>query len=153
MEHLYSRQRGTANPDVWLEQHFLGPHVDDPAAPIPAPGVLADLAIKGDQRQWALHDLRQSKRDLVIGDRPLFVEGKLGGEHLLVMPIAPKCVWLAFDNPQTGANVQQQNDDHFARMINKAMVMQADRYVYSTGMQHESGVRKYLRNRGLMESS
>jgi hypothetical protein len=238
MEHLYSRQRGTANPDVWLEQHFLGPHVDDPAAPVhkkmladgltslsrdeqahwakfviaqmlrvpatmerlrqqgrktleegldedphaylaergtePEPTLRAwferhlphefdDMAIRVFPRlvysqnllsrvlkgQWALRDLRQSERDLVIGDRPLFVEGRLGEEHLLVMPIDPKRVWLAFDNPQTGANVQQQKDDNFARTINKAMVIQADRYVYSTGMQHEPVVRKYLRETGV----
>lgn len=234
MEHLYSRRRGTANPDVWLERDFMAPHVDDPAAPVhkkmladglgklshaeqadwakfviaqllrvpttmermrergrrtleegldedpqaylaergsePEPTLRAwfekhvphefdDMAVRVFPRlvysknllsrvlkgQWAVRELRLSKRDLVIGDKPLFVDGKLGEEHLLVMPIAPNRVWLAFDNPQTGENVGQRTDEDFAREVNRAIVIQTERYVYSTGMQHEFLIRKYLR--------
>ena len=233
-DHLYSRRRRTANPDVSLERDFFGPYVDDPAARVhkkmlanglgdlthaeqadwakfiiaqilrvpttmeqmrergrrtleegldadpdayvvergnePEPTLRAwfeknfphefdDVAVRAFPLlvyskkllsavltgHWAVRVLTNSNRDLVIGDKPLSVAGKLGGEHLLIMPIAPNRVWLAFDNPQTGVNVEQRTDVDLVREINRAMVIQTDRYVYSSSMQHEALILKYLR--------
>jgi len=234
LEHLYSMQRESAQPDVKVERDFLGPCVDEPASlshkaivqsgvrllkdqqkidwarflvslllRVPAmmedmrargrkvlaagldeapneyleargdapestlrewveknhPSVLDDLAVMTlphlVQSQllnnaflsatWATRQLKKSRFDLLIADKPLIYVGTFETSFLVGLPIAPKLAFFAFNNKETWTNLVRQSDKSITRGVNLSSVSQAERYVYGTSPQQDSFVAKYLR--------
>jgi hypothetical protein len=233
-EHLYSRMRQTAEPDVTVERDFLGPDVDEPASKVhkrlitsgvrsltdaerhvwtrfivslllrtPAmmqhmrargravlaaevdkdpddfmelrgsepeptlrewleinmPWELDDLAVRtlpdlvcSDKLNagiwegiWATRTLKPETRDLLIGDRPLIYVGTMESGHLIAVPISPRRLFFKAPDKTTVENVFRESEKHFTKKLNTQTTFQAERYVYSTGSQHEPLIRKHLR--------
>ena len=94
---------------------------------------------------WATRRLRATSMDFLIADRPLIYVGQMDKSFLCVLPLSPRLAFFACDKKATWDNVNRNTDRVLAQDINRAMVGNAERYVYATSAQHEPLIHKYLR--------
>jgi Protein of unknown function (DUF4238) len=75
----------------------------------------------------------RARYPLLTSDRPLIMPGGLGKPYgHLFMPIAPNCVFVAYQHHTTLEQVRSSDPSAFAESINDRFVRQARRYVWGT---------------------
>lgn len=143
----YDAIRGNAPEETlaeWLQAH--GPDVLDDLGINTMPSIIESQLLNGAllKARWALLDLNSSNFDLVIGDKPLVLAGALSGGFLAALPVAPRKLFVAYDNPGTLENILKQRQTDFVKITNKDMVSRASKYVYGTSAESLPLIRKWL---------
>jgi len=82
--------------------------------------------------EWSVFDIPSPNHELVIGEDPLAYVGTMDTSFLLALPLAPRCAFVAFSNPLTGARIRAITPDRMARNLNEWQVARTLRYVYAT---------------------
>jgi hypothetical protein len=88
------------------------------------------------EAHWMTRRLSKQTRRLLIGDRPLALEGAVAAEFLLYLPVAPDLAFLAYNSPATAGRIRAMGEPLFVRYVNRLMVEQASTYVYGVDDDH-----------------
>ncbi len=128
----------------WLQTH--SPSVYEDLGVKAMPSIIESSLLNGAvlEAQWALVDIKHSKIDLVIGDRPLMRYGPLSDKLLLAMPVSPRKLFLVYSQSQTIRKIMRQDHTSVARTTNKDMVSRASQFVYGTDETSLPLVKKFL---------
>ncbi|KVG59205.1 hypothetical protein WS79_10865 [Burkholderia territorii] len=94
---------------------------------------------------WDVHTITKPDIDLVIGDRPLLLEGRMTGLYLFAIPISPTQLFLASNNRMAISHIIGDEQSELVCTINRESIAVADKYVYSTDDRQAALVERYLR--------
>ncbi|WP_244746193.1 DUF4238 domain-containing protein [Paraburkholderia terricola] len=94
---------------------------------------------------WAVHTVTGCNLDLVIGDRPLLLEGRMTNTFLFALPLSPKSIFLAANDAESIKNIAADRLRDVVCAFNKESAVVADKYVYATDGQQRRMVERYLR--------
>lgn len=94
---------------------------------------------------WAVHTVTHSNLDLVIGDRPLLLEGRMTETFLFTLPLSPRSLFFAANDREIIRNIAAHKQRDVVCTINKESTAVADKYVYATNVQQKALVDRYLR--------
>jgi Protein of unknown function (DUF4238) len=97
------------------------------------------------EAHWAVHTVTHSNLDLVIGDRPLLLEGRMTETFLFTLPLSPKSLFFAANDGGIIRNIAAHNKRDVVCTINKESTAVAAKYVYATDAQQKAMVDRYLR--------
>jgi len=121
---------------------------------------LEDRALSGIQRlvdnptvggvlinaRWDLKKLGPSDGSFVLSDRPLIrIHGYNSPGATWVLPLTPKVAFFAVNHAENLAKLRSVPPHRFAKETNKSSTLQAERFVFSTDVHHETWLGKYLR--------
>ncbi|WP_016832116.1 DUF4238 domain-containing protein [Herbaspirillum lusitanum] len=95
--------------------------------------------------KWATYDVSDSNLDLVIGDRPLLLEGNMSEQYLFMLPLSPTLAFVATNEARVIDNIAAVSSREVVMTFNKEATQVADTYVYATGSKQKRMVTKYLR--------
>jgi len=99
-----------------------------------------------DNGTWEIRELSRSKHDLVISDRPLNIQGTLKGKFVIVLPLAPRRVFIVTDSSATQDMMQGIPESKFIVACNEYSIKQAAEYVFAAHDGHRRFVDKHLRS-------
>jgi len=95
---------------------------------------------------WWTHDVSKGGCNLLIGDRPVIVEGRLeNGPYISITPLSPWVLLFICNDPPSIDRWRGMTDAEVAKAANKATVRSAASRVYAADKRHEALVAKYLR--------
>lgn len=95
---------------------------------------------------WWTHDVSKGGCNLLIGDRPVIVEGSLEeGPYISITPLSPWVLLFICNDPPSIDRWRKLSHAQVAKAVNKAMVRCAVQRVYAADNTHEALVEKYLR--------
>ncbi|UGS91263.1 DUF4238 domain-containing protein [Ralstonia wenshanensis] len=97
------------------------------------------------QAHWAVHTIERSNLDLVIGDRPLLLEGQMTETFLFMLPLSPTVLFFAANDYEIVRNIAAHNQSDVVCTINMESIAVADKYVYATDTRQMAMVDQYLR--------
>jgi hypothetical protein len=94
---------------------------------------------------WRVVALGVGDGTFVLGDRPLIRFGGFDArEAVWVLPLAPRRLFLAANDPAVLRHLLNRPAHRFCRAVNVSTALQAERYVFSTNPLHASWLGKYL---------
>jgi hypothetical protein len=94
---------------------------------------------------WTRHDLRQSKLPLLTSDRPLIMPLGLGDPRAhIVLAATPTVLFVAAHDQGFAGSVARWNHTDLVKMLNKAVVSQARKFVWATDDSRLEFVRRYI---------
>lgn len=94
---------------------------------------------------WGIRSVEPARHNLLIGDHPLILVGAFEREFLLAIPIAPRKLFFAYNDPASFGKMLEFGVDELVKRANVSTVEAAERYVFATSASQESFVKKYLR--------
>ncbi len=94
---------------------------------------------------WDVIDVKASNLDLVIGDRPLLLEGRMSEQYLFMLPLSPTCAFVATNESAVLRKLSGDKVRDVVAAFNKESTSVASTYVYATGQHHERMIERYLR--------
>ena len=97
---------------------------------------------------WAVHSITTSNINLIIGDRPLLLEGRMTGLFLFAMPLSPTQLFLASNDRMAICQVAAEKQRDLVRTVNQESTAVADEYVYATDGKQTALAEGYLRKPG-----
>ncbi|MES1179751.1 MAG: DUF4238 domain-containing protein, partial [Hyphomicrobium sp.] len=94
---------------------------------------------------WWTHDVSKGKCNLLLGDRPVIIEGGLDkGPYIAITPLSPWKLLFICNHLPTIDRWRKMSHDEVAKAVNKATVQCAASRVYAADNRHEALVEKYL---------
>jgi Protein of unknown function (DUF4238) len=94
---------------------------------------------------WSTFDVRNANVDLLSGDRPCILEGDaLAGRCVIALPLGPRMLMVISNDSASIVRLHQLSQSARVKLINRAIVICAHKYVYGTGPQHLPLVEKLL---------
>ena len=98
---------------------------------------------------WAIVDVSESSRDLVIGDRPVLRTGTFDTDFLLALPISPTMLFLMHSSNSSAMQaLRRLSPRELVERANRESAHRAIDYVYATSDEHEALALRYLREPG-----
>lgn len=99
---------------------------------------------------WKLKKLGPSDGSFALSDRPLIRKhGYNSPGAIWVLPLTPKVAFFAVNHPENLAKLRRVPAHRFAQETNKCSTWQAERFVFSADVHHETWLGKYLRQKTL----
>lgn len=129
----------------WIEKHE--PDAFDDLGISTLPQIINSKRLNGAllRATWATRCVRRARRDLLISDVPLVLDGSLEEDFLVGLPISPRKLFLAYSSDRVETRVRRLQDDGVVTLFNRTQVVQADRYVYATDTCQQQLVIRHLR--------
>jgi len=97
---------------------------------------------------WAVHAITRSNINLVIGDRPLLLEGRMTDLFLFTLPLSPTQLFLASNDRMAICHAAAEKQRDLVSIINRESAAVADKYVYATDDKQTALAEHYLRRLG-----
>jgi len=95
--------------------------------------------------EWSLLDSRKATFDLLTSDRACILEGDaVEGQCIIVLPLAPRKLLVISNDIGRAERLSRLRSNDLVKMVNRAVVTYARKYVYGTGGHHRQFVEKYL---------
>jgi hypothetical protein len=144
----YLAARGNA-PEETLSEWMQNRHPDrfDDIAPAILPRLVHSVRYNDAfmSAVWATRPIKRCNFDLMLGDRPLTCVGDFATTWLVVLPLAPKLAFVAFNQVETWGDVMRRDETSFVKTANLHTIEDAVVYAYATNADQQRFVEKYLR--------
>jgi Protein of unknown function (DUF4238) len=148
LEADYSARRQPTDPDTFEGYAAL----TNPAAPeIGASNFLMET-ISNERvgptifnMHWTRHNLRHSKLPLLTSDRPLIMPLGLGDRRAhILLAVSPSVLFVAAHDQGFAGSIARWKHTDLVKVLNKAVVSQARKFVWATDDSRLSFVRRYI---------
>lgn len=97
---------------------------------------------------WSTFNVSRANTDLLTSDRPCVLEGNaVDGRCVIVLPLNPAMVVIISNDATLTLRLRRLTHTGLVKLVNRAVVSHAHKYVYGTGRQHLSLVEKLLGSR------
>jgi Protein of unknown function (DUF4238) len=99
-----------------------------------------------DELKWSIRSVDTAKLPLMTSDRPVVTNFRLGfPDGFLFMPLSPKMIFVAQVGRAPELDVMRDGtDNEVMKFCNRAVVMQAQHYVWASTDRHEAYVRRWI---------
>jgi hypothetical protein len=94
---------------------------------------------------WTRHALKNSKYHLHTSDRPIIMPAGLADRRAYIaLPVSPTVLFVAAHDPAFGRSLAGWKHTELVKVINKAVVCQARKFVWATDDFQLEFVRRYI---------
>lgn len=99
-----------------------------------------------DQLRWSIRQTNSAKLPLMTSDRPVVTNFRLGHpDGYLFMPLSPTVIFTAQVGRAPALDVMRDGtDNEVMKFSNRAVVTQAQQYVWASTARHDAYVRKWI---------